>query len=155
MSSGEETPDESKDDEPDHSAHRQARLDESGDDEDEADTDGGEWIDEDGTEGDAGDLLQLEFHPDYVRDPKKRRRRWDLLWDSLLRDVSAVALSPLFIQVGLTRLSGLMTHHSSMHSIVRRTPLSYCWLHLFTHQASSIPSHREQSAAIAPARRPT
>ena len=94
LSSGEKTPDESKDGEPDHSAYWQARLDESGDDEDEADADCGEWIDEDGTEGVAGDLLQLEFHPDYVHDPKKRRRRWDLLWDSLLRDVSAVAFSP-------------------------------------------------------------
>lgn len=90
--SGEETPGGSHDGEPHHSALRQARLDESADDEDEADADAddGQWIDEDiGTEGVANDLLQLKFHPDYVRDPKKRRRRWDLLWDSLLRDVSA------------------------------------------------------------------
>ncbi|KAN0128914.1 hypothetical protein V8E53_013287 [Lactarius tabidus] len=89
--SGGETPGESKEGGPHHSAHRQARLDESADHEDEADADDGQWIDEDiGTEGVAEDLLQLKFHPDYVRDPKKRRQRWNLLWGSLLRDFHAL-----------------------------------------------------------------
>ena len=49
----------------------------------------GKWIDEDvGIEGVADDLLQLEFHTDYVGDPEKRRERWKLLWEALLRVVS-------------------------------------------------------------------
>lgn len=155
LSPGKETPSESKDSEPDHSAHRPALSDESGYDEDEADADGGEWIDEDmGTEGVAGDLLQLEFHPDYVRDPKKRRRRWDFLWDSLLRYVSAPSLRD---HPG--RFDPVIWSHDSpqFHALDRETntPLMLlAQLHLFT-LGSSIPSHREQSAAIAPASLPT
>ena len=88
--SGEEAPGESREGVRHHSAHRPARWDESADDEDNADADDGEWIDEDvGVEGAADDLLQLEFDPDYINDPKKRRRSWELRWEALLRDVSA------------------------------------------------------------------
>ena len=60
-----------------HYAPRPARWDESADDEDKADADDGEWIDEVvGIEGVADDLLQLEFHTDYVGIPEKCRRRW-------------------------------------------------------------------------------
>jgi hypothetical protein len=87
LSSGEETAGESKvgehQSEPQRYAPRPARWDESADDEDEADIDDGEWIDEDvGMEGVADDLLQLEFHTDYVGNPEKRRRRWKLRWGS-------------------------------------------------------------------------
>ena len=93
LSSGEETAGESKVDENQteshHYAPRPAPWDESADDEDEADADEGEWIDEDvGIEGVADDLLQLEFHTDYVGNPEKRRRRWKLRWEALLRAVS-------------------------------------------------------------------
>lgn len=93
MLSGGKTPGESEDSELQHSEHRQTRWDEDADDENshenenEADEDDRKWIDEDvGIEGVADDLLH---HPDYVSDPNKRRRRWDLLWEALLRDVSA------------------------------------------------------------------
>ncbi len=100
LSSGEETAGESKvgehQSEPRHFAPQPARWDESADDEDEADADDGEWIDEDvGIEGVADDLLQLEFHTDYVGNPEKRRRRWKLRWEALLRAVSTpVAFAP-------------------------------------------------------------
>ena len=49
-----------------------------------------EWVDEDvGVESVTDDLLQLEFHTDYVGNPDKRRRRWKLRWEALLRSVSA------------------------------------------------------------------
>jgi hypothetical protein len=79
-------------------APQPARWDASADDEDEADADAddGEWVDEDiGIEGVADDLLQLEFHTDYVSNPEKRRRRWKVRWEALLRAVSnPVILSP-------------------------------------------------------------
>jgi hypothetical protein len=40
-------------------------------------------------EGVADDLLQLEFHTDYVGNPEKRRRRWKLRWEAPLRGASA------------------------------------------------------------------
>jgi hypothetical protein len=92
LSSGEETAGEFKvgevRSEPRRYAPR-ARWDTSADDEDEEDADDGEWIDEDiGIEGVTDDLLQLEFHTDYVSNPEKRRRRWKVRWEALLRSVS-------------------------------------------------------------------
>ena len=71
-----------------HSALQPPRRDECADD--EADADAGRWIDEDvGVEDATDDLLQLEFHTEYVSDPEKRRRRWKHRWETLLREVSA------------------------------------------------------------------
>jgi hypothetical protein len=94
FSSGEETVGEfnvgERQSEPRHSATQQARWGESADGEDEPDEDDWKWIDEDvGIEGSADDLLQLEFHTDYVGDPEKRHRRWNLRWETLLHNVSA------------------------------------------------------------------
>jgi hypothetical protein len=93
LSSGEETAGESRVGElqpkPKHYAPRPALWDTSADDEDEEDADDAEWIDEDiGIEGVTDDLLQLEFHTDYVNNPEKRRRRWKVRWEALLRSVS-------------------------------------------------------------------
>ena len=114
LSSGEETAGESKAGEhssdTQHYAPRPSRWDESTDNEDEADLDDGEWIDEDvgGMEGVADDLLQLEFHTDYVGNPEKRRRRWKLRWEALLRAVSAPPLRfrSVIVMEGLTPLLG-------------------------------------------------
>ncbi|KAH8992897.1 hypothetical protein EDB92DRAFT_1796860 [Lactarius akahatsu] len=66
-------------------------CDESAENEDKTDADDGEWVDEDvGNEGVANDLLQLEFHADYVSDPEKRRQRWKLRWEALLREFHAL-----------------------------------------------------------------
>ena len=78
MSSGEETASISKvgknQSESHHHALRLSCWSENADHEDIEDTDDGEWIDEDvGIEGVADDLLQLEFHTDYVGNPEKHR----------------------------------------------------------------------------------
>lgn len=46
--------------------------------------DSGEWIDE---EGDDEDLLELEYHPSYVGNVEKRRRRWEIGWEALTQAV--------------------------------------------------------------------
>lgn len=51
-------------------------------DDDEAD-----WLDED-EEVDPEDLLELEYHPTYVRMAEKRRRRWEIGWEALTQTVS-------------------------------------------------------------------
>ena len=74
-----------------HYAPRPTRWDTSADDEDEEDADEEEWIDEDiGIEGVTDDLLQLEFHTDYISNLEKRRRRWKVPWEALLRSVSTL-----------------------------------------------------------------
>lgn len=47
----------------------------------------GEWVDED-EEPDEDDLLELEYHPSYVKNIAKRRRRWETGWEGLLEAVS-------------------------------------------------------------------
>ena len=48
-----------------------------------------------GIESVTDELLQLEFHTDYVSNPEKRRRRWKVRWEALLRAVSTpVILAP-------------------------------------------------------------
>ena len=76
--------------EPQQPVSQLARRDESPEDEDDADDE--KWVDEDaGLEGIAdNDLLQLEFHPDYVGDPEKRRRRWKHRWEIILHNVSVL-----------------------------------------------------------------
>lgn len=49
--------------------------------------DDGEWIDED-DDGDDEDLLDLEYHPSYVSNVEKRRRRWDVRWEGMIQAVS-------------------------------------------------------------------
>ncbi|KAI9455775.1 hypothetical protein BJY52DRAFT_1278510 [Lactarius psammicola] len=121
LSSGEETAGESKvgehQTEPRHFAPRPARWDESADDEDEAEVDDGEWIDEDvGIEGVADDLLQLEFHTDYVGNPEKRRRRWKLRWEALLRAFHALDRETDTTLVLLAAPS----HTGKLHSVASR-----------------------------------
>ena len=93
LSSGEETAEESKvgelQSQPRHHASRLARRNTCADNEDEENGDDEEWVDEDiGIEGVTDDLLQSEFHTDYVSNPEKRRRRWKVRWEALLRAVS-------------------------------------------------------------------
>ena len=76
--------------EPQQSVPQPTCADERADDSDETNADDEKWINEDvGLEGVAGDFLQLEFHPNYVGDPVKRRRRWQHRWETILRNVSA------------------------------------------------------------------
>ena len=71
-------------------------TDETGDDSDEGNANDEKWINEDvGLEGVADDLLLLEFHPDYVVDRGKRRRRSQLLWETILHNVSTPAVIAL------------------------------------------------------------
>jgi hypothetical protein len=91
-----------------------------------------------GMKGVADDLLQLEFHTDYVGNPEKRRRRRKLRWEALL------------VLGGLTPLFGLLIphhHHSSTFSIARLMPPSCCSLHPLTgpHSVASRTVCRDNS----------
>ena len=98
LSSGEEMASESKvgklQSERQHYTPWLACWDTSTDDEDEEDADKEEWIDENiGIEGVTDDLLQLEFHTDYVSNREKRRQRWKVPWEALLHSVSLVTIT--------------------------------------------------------------
>ncbi|KAG5645290.1 hypothetical protein DXG03_006592 [Asterophora parasitica] len=46
-----------------------------------------EWIDE---EDDDEDLLELEYHPNYVSNVEKRRRRWEIGWEAVTHAVQTL-----------------------------------------------------------------
>lgn len=56
----------------------------------EEEEDEDDWVDED---EDEDDLLQLEYHPSFISKPVKRRRRWEMRWDTLVQNVSALLSS--------------------------------------------------------------
>lgn len=54
----------------------------------------GEWVDE---SEDNKELLDLEYHPHYISNLEKRRRKWDARWEALQQ---AVSLHTLFCLIG-------------------------------------------------------
>lgn len=61
----------------------------------DADEDNGEWIEEESGD-ELDDLLDLEFHPRFVSNPERRRKKWEQRWDELVNAVSPRSLSPSF-----------------------------------------------------------
>ncbi|KAJ7579289.1 hypothetical protein C8J56DRAFT_965348 [Mycena floridula] len=76
----------------------------------------GEWIDED-EEEDEEDLLELEFHPSYVNNVEKRRRRWETKWDSLLQSFQALDRQTDATLV----LMAAPSHSSKLHLVASRS----------------------------------
>ncbi|KAH9039243.1 hypothetical protein EDB85DRAFT_2182013 [Lactarius pseudohatsudake] len=74
--------------------------------------------------GVADDLLQLEFHTDYVGNPEKRRRRWKLRWEALLRASHALdrETDTTFVLLAAPSHSGKL--HSVALCAVRRDIVS-------------------------------
>ena len=49
--------------------------------------DNGEWVDEE-DDDDYEDLISLEYHPSFVKNISKRRRKWEVGWENLIQAVS-------------------------------------------------------------------
>ncbi|KAJ3782779.1 hypothetical protein GGU10DRAFT_274890 [Lentinula aff. detonsa] len=80
------------------------------------DTSSAEWVDED-EEEDEEDLLELEYHPTYVNNVEKRRRRWETRWDALLQ-----AFQALDRQTDATMvLLAAPSHSTKLHLVTSRS----------------------------------
>ncbi|KIK01082.1 hypothetical protein K443DRAFT_99269 [Laccaria amethystina LaAM-08-1] len=80
-----------------------------------------DWIDEQ-EEGDDDDLLELEYHPNYISNVEKRRRKWEVGWEALVQ-----AFQNLDRQTDATMvLLAAPSHSTKLHSLrsraVRRHP---------------------------------
>ncbi|KDR74301.1 hypothetical protein GALMADRAFT_70957 [Galerina marginata CBS 339.88] len=51
--------------------------------------DNGDWVDED-DEDDYEDLIDLEYHPAFVKNVTKRRRKWEVGWENLIQAFQAL-----------------------------------------------------------------
>ncbi|KAL0948798.1 hypothetical protein HGRIS_008928 [Hohenbuehelia grisea] len=79
-------------------------------------SDDGDWVDED-DDPDDDDLLELEYHPSYVSNTEKRRRRWDSRWEALVE-----AFQALDRQTDTTLvLLAAPPHSSKLHTITSRS----------------------------------
>jgi hypothetical protein len=58
--------------------------------------DSADWIEED-PESDDEDLLELEYHPSFVSNVEKRRRRWETRWEALIQAVRLHSLRQMKI----------------------------------------------------------
>ena len=54
-----------------------------------------EWVDV--SDDDGEDLLGIEFHPEFIGQPEKRKRRFEARWDALVRAVRPLPLSILSV----------------------------------------------------------
>ncbi|KAF8994603.1 hypothetical protein BDQ17DRAFT_1527360 [Cyathus striatus] len=77
----------------------------------------GEWVDEDEVDGDEEDLLQLEYHPTFVRNVEKRRRRWESGWETLVQAFRALDRQTDATMVLLASPS----HTTKLHTIRSRS----------------------------------
>jgi len=60
-----------------------------------------DWVDEDDEGYEDDDLLDLEYHPSFVSNLEKRRRRWETRWAALVEAV-CLSFSRLFLVLVLT-----------------------------------------------------
>ncbi|KAF7981828.1 hypothetical protein HWV62_15347 [Athelia sp. TMB] len=78
--------------------------------------DSADWVDED-DDGEDGDLLDLEYHPQYVQNVEKRRRRWEVRWEALTQ-----AFQALDRQTDATLvLMAAPSHSTKLHAITSRS----------------------------------
>ncbi|KAJ7476961.1 hypothetical protein B0H11DRAFT_2234921 [Mycena galericulata] len=75
-----------------------------------------DWVDED-DDGDEEDLLELEYHPTFISNIEKRRRRWDTRWDTLVQAFNALDRQTDSTMVLLAAPS----HSTKLHSLTSRS----------------------------------
>ena len=56
--------------------------------------DEGDWVDEEDEE-DLEDFIDLEYHPDFIKNVSKRRRKWEVGWENHF-DQSAIRITAKF-----------------------------------------------------------
>ncbi|KAJ3505281.1 hypothetical protein NLJ89_g7501 [Agrocybe chaxingu] len=81
----------------------------------------GEWVDEE-DEDDYDDLIELEYHPAFVKNVSKRRRKWEVGWENLIQ-----AFQTLDRQTDATMvLLASPSHTTKLHMLrsrsIRRQP---------------------------------
>lgn len=90
----------------------------AGDVDDDAD-----WIDQDEEDDDGNDLLDLPYHPSYVRDENKRRRRWENKWEALNEAFNALDRQTDTTMILVAAPPHSRKLYSLMSRSVRRDPM--------------------------------
>ncbi|KAF5322655.1 hypothetical protein D9619_001281 [Psilocybe cf. subviscida] len=88
----------------------------------ESDDDNGEWVDED-EEDDYEDLIDLEYHPSFVKNISKRRRKWEVGWENLIQAFQALDRQTDATMVLLASPSHTTKLHGIRSRSIRRQPI--------------------------------
>ncbi|KAJ7721339.1 hypothetical protein DFH07DRAFT_972292 [Mycena maculata] len=86
-----------------------------------------DWVDEE-DDGDEEDLLELEYHPTFVSNVEKRRRRWETRWDTLVQAFNALdrqtdaTLVLLAAPSHSTKLYSLTSRSIKRHPLLSHSP---------------------------------
>ncbi|KAF8960271.1 hypothetical protein BDZ97DRAFT_1620132, partial [Flammula alnicola] len=84
--------------------------------------DNGDWVDED-DEDDYEDLIDLEYHPAFVRNISKRRRKWEVGWENLIQAFQALDRQTDATMVLLASPSHTTKLHALRSRSIRRQPI--------------------------------
>ncbi|KAF8120714.1 hypothetical protein EV363DRAFT_1368461 [Boletus edulis] len=77
------------------------------------DDDDAEWVDE---EGDKDELLDLEYHPSFISNMEKRRRKWDSRWEALQQAFQALDCETDTTMI----LVAAPSHSTKLHAMTSR-----------------------------------
>ncbi|KAH9483255.1 hypothetical protein JR316_0005359 [Psilocybe cubensis] len=83
--------------------------------------DAGEWIDED-DDDDYEDLIDLEYHPTFVKNITKRRRKWEVGWENLIQAFQALDRQTDATMILLASPSHTTKLHALKSRSIRRHP---------------------------------
>ncbi|KAH0839334.1 hypothetical protein J3R83DRAFT_16 [Lanmaoa asiatica] len=78
------------------------------------DGDDTEWVDE---EGDKDELLDLEYHPSFISNMEKRRRKWDSRWEALQQAFQALDCETDTTMI----LVAAPSHSTNLHALTSRS----------------------------------
>ncbi|KAF9475271.1 hypothetical protein BDN70DRAFT_814377 [Pholiota conissans] len=78
--------------------------------------DSGDWIDED-EDDEYEDLLDMEYHPSFVRNMSKRRRKWEVGWENLIQAFQTLDRTTDATMI----LMASPSHSTKLHSLRSRS----------------------------------
>ncbi|KAJ7031151.1 hypothetical protein C8F04DRAFT_960835 [Mycena alexandri] len=113
-----------------------------------------DWVDED-DDGDEEDLLELEYHPTFVSNVEKRRRRWETRWDTLVQAFNALdrqtdaTLVLLAAPSHSTKMHSLTSRSIKRHSALSHSPAMVDVRNGFRHIASQRRATRSHHSSLA------
>ncbi|KAF9530957.1 hypothetical protein CPB83DRAFT_787553 [Crepidotus variabilis] len=84
----------------------------------------GEWVDEE-DEDDYDDLIDLEYHPSFVKNVSKRRRRWEVGWENMIQAFQALDRQTDATMILLASPSHTTKLHALRSRSIRRTSSLY------------------------------
>lgn len=115
--------------------------------------DNGDWVDED-EDDDYEDLIDLEYHPAFVKNISKRRRKWEVGWENLIQAFQALDRQTDATMVLLASPSHTTKLHALRSRSIRRQPILASSVNMnqirsgFAHMAAQRRATRPEKSSL-------